>query len=146
MGQGSIRDAVVQHLFQQLHQQCFALCRKSVPSILRGIHPKQLATFNFSRLIDEWASTVPLFWQFLTTAADVSQESTANLAGVCTARASLLRERCIHMSAFHHITGLILFNGNASKLVSNATKHEMQLVQSTIAYVATCSLLVGVKL
>ena len=37
LSQGSFRDAVVNHLFQQLHQQCVTLCWKSTPSLLHGV-------------------------------------------------------------------------------------------------------------
>ena len=77
------------------------------------MHPEQLLRFTFSQIIDKWATTAPLLLRFLTTTANVSLESTSNLAG-----ASLLRQqRIIHMSALHHIAGLILFHGNATKLV-----------------------------
>lgn len=38
-------------------------------------------------------------------------------AGVCMAGAMLLRQRNIHLSALHHIVGLVLFHGNISKQV-----------------------------
>ncbi len=39
------------------------------------------------------------------------------MVGVYVAGATLLQQRNVHMSALHHIIGLILFNGNASKQV-----------------------------
>ena len=73
----------------------------------------ELASFSFSHLLDEWASNAPLFLQFLSTSA-----SQVNFAGLCSAGSILLRERNVHLSALHHIVGLIHFHGNASKLVS----------------------------
>ena len=79
----------------------------------------ELASFSFSHLVDERASNVPLFLQFLSTAANVNlSASQVNFAGLCSAGSTLLRERNVHLSALHHIVGLILFHGNASKLVT----------------------------
>lgn len=123
LGQASIRDVIVGYVFQQ---QCFALCQKSTP-VLHAIQPEQLATFNFDQLIDEWAFSAPLFLRFLTTAANINRKAVKNFAGVCTAGAALLRQRNMHMSALQHIVGLILFHGNATKLVSKDAifQHEM---------------------
>jgi len=45
------------------------------------------------------------------------------LLGVCMAGAVLLRQRNVHMSALHHIVGLILFHGNISKLVCSVIQN-----------------------
>jgi len=89
-------------------------------AVLRGLEPADLAAFDFRHLFDEWKSCAPIILQFLCSVANkqvsVSKE---NCAGICTAGAVLLRERNIHMSAMHHIAGLILFHGNASKMVGH---------------------------
>ena len=106
---GTMRDLLVKRILQYLHQQCLALCRKKpVPSVLRGIQPQELVS-SFRQLVDEWTATAPLLLQFLSTAANVDlSESSSNLAGICAAGTILLRQRNVHMSALHHITGLIL--------------------------------------
>jgi len=116
---GPTQDLIVRCLLELLHQQCIALCqKKQISSVLRGLQPQELVSFSFGRIIDEWATTAPLFLKFLATAANVNpSDPGSNVAGVCTAGAVLLRQRNLHMSALHHITGLILFHGNASKLV-----------------------------
>lgn len=122
---GPMRDVVVRRLLQHLHQECVALCRKKlVSSVLRGLQPHELVSFSFSQLIEEWASTAPLFLQFLTTAANVNPSHPgSNLASICTAGTVLLRQRNMHMSALQHIAGLILFHGNASKLAHVRLNH-----------------------
>ncbi len=120
---GPTRDAVINHVFQELYQQCTVLCqRKNFCSVLRGLKPEELLSFSFDRLAEEWAQTAPLLLQFLATVANVSSEChivpPKSLPTICAADAVLLRQRNVHMSALHHLMGLILFHGNASKLVS----------------------------
>ena len=118
---GPMQDMVVRRLLEVLHQQCGALCQKKpVSSILRGLKPHELVSFSFSRHIDEWATVAPLLLKLLATVASVNLSGTvaaSDVAGICTAGAVLLRQRNVHMSALHHVAGLILFHGNASKLV-----------------------------
>lgn len=120
---GPLLDAAVKHILQQLDNQCVALCqKKNFRSILRGISPEDLHSFSFDKLASEWSSFAPLLLQFLSTVANVVPTDdnvfrSSDLISVCTAGAVLLRARNVHMSALHHIAGLILFHGNASKLV-----------------------------
>ena len=116
---GPTQDLIVRCLLELLHQECVALCqKKQMSSVLRGLQPQDLVSFSFSHIIDEWATIAPLFLKFLATAANVNpSDPGSNVAGVCTAGAVLLRQRNVHMSALHHIAGLILFHGNASKQV-----------------------------
>ncbi len=128
---GPPRDAVIKHiiLFQELYQQCTTLCqKKAFRSILRGLKPSELVSFSFDQLAKEWSCTAPLLFQFLTTVANVplSKSNTVppeSLPSICAAGAVLLRQRNQHMSALHHIVGLILFHGNASKLVGYLSSH-----------------------
>lgn len=122
---GPTRDVVINHMLQELYQQCMVLCqRKNCCSVLRGLKPSELLTFSFDRLAEEWAQqTAPLLLQFLATVANVSLSPSlavppGGLPSICAAGAVLLRERNVHMSALHHLVGLILFHGNARKLVS----------------------------
>ncbi len=119
---GSLRDAVIEGLLLDLHRQCTSLCQKDYCSVLRGVKPHELISFTFEKLVREWGSVAPLLLRFLTTVANVTllDEQTmpqASAPSVCTAGAVLLRQRNMHMSALHHIVGLILFHGNVSKLV-----------------------------
>ena len=120
---GPFRDAVIKCLLLELDQQCRALCqKKAFCSILRGLQPSELTAFSFEHLVDEWRLIAPLLLQFLTTVASVSRSADCIiprnvLPGLCTAGAVLLRLRNVHMSALHHLIGLILFHGNSSKLV-----------------------------
>ena len=122
---GPLREKVVDCLFKHLEQQYQALCRKKdFSSILRGLSPKELLSFSFDRLAEEWKANAPLLIRCLTVAANVTPSesgnlSTSSLAGICSAGAILLRQRNVHLSALHHIIGLILFHGNASKMVCN---------------------------
>ena len=87
-------------------------------SILRALQPQKLITFTFSQLVDEWASIAPLLLKVLATVANVDPfDPASNVTGICTSGAVLLRQRNVHMSALHHLAGLIFFHGNASKLV-----------------------------
>ena len=96
---------------------CFALWKKK-SSVLRALTPAELGSLSFEQLLDEWQSYAPLFYEFLSCAANVhASELKEKCIGLCISGAVLLRERNIHMSAVHHIAGLILFHGNASKMV-----------------------------
>lgn len=114
----SMKDALVKEILQQIQLECISLCEKKRPSLLRAVNPTELSSFSFEQLVDEWQCCTPLFFQFLSTAANVHASTLKEKCiGLCTAGAVLLRERNIHMSALHHIAGLILFHGNASKMV-----------------------------
>ena len=119
MDPGPMQDLVVKCLLELLHQQCVALCqKKEMSSVLRALQPQELISFSFHQLVDEWANIAPLLLKVLATAANVDPfDPACNITGICTAGAVLLRQRNVHMSALHHIAGLILFHGNASKLV-----------------------------
>ena len=96
------------------HQQCVTLCWKSTPSLLHGVDGSRTVA-QIQLQPDNWwvGNHCSTTLRFLTTTANFSLGSTSNLAGV-----SLLRQqRNIHMSALHHIAGLTLFHGNATKLV-----------------------------
>ena len=124
---GNLRDAVIDGLLQDLHQQCTRLCqKKDFCSVLQGLKPQELAVFTFDKLVHKWRSVAPLLLQFLATVANVSLQekliiTPETLSGVCMAGA-VLRQKNVHMSALHHIVGLILFHGNISKLVCSVTK------------------------
>ena len=86
--------------------------------MLRKVKRNDLLSFSFEALVDEWKGHAPLLLQFLSTVANIPVSSkAAPLTGICTAGAALLRQRNVHMSALHHVVGLILFHGNASKQV-----------------------------
>ena len=119
MHPGPLQELVARHMLELLQQQCVALCwKKQMSSVLRVLQPQDLIKFSFGQLVDEWASIAPLLLKVLATVAHVEHyDPASNVAGICTAGAVLVRQRNVHMSALHHLAGLILFHENASKLV-----------------------------
>ena len=110
-----MHDIAMKDIMNCLQQQCSALCKKKeTHSIWRALQPKELMSFSFHQLISEWKLIAPLLYQFLVAAANATD---SDVVSIGSAGAILLRQRNIHMSALHHIIGLVLFHGNASKLV-----------------------------
>ena len=95
----SLKNAFLKHILQQIHLECVLLCGKK-SSVLRALTPAELGSFSFEQLLDEWQSYAPLFYEFLSCAANVhASELKEKCIGLCIAGAVLLRERNIHMSA-----------------------------------------------
>ena len=126
---GPLRVPIVQSLLMELSKQCQDLCRKKeFSSTLRRLEPTQLTEFAFKNVVEEWRKVAPLLLQFVCCVANVplladgSPPSNA-FPCLCMAGALLLRQRNVPMSALHHLVGLILFHGNASKQVGIAIHH-----------------------
>ena len=120
---GSLKVPIIKALLLELSTQCQNLCRKKeFSSILRQLEPTQLTDFRFRDLLEKWKKVAPLLLQFLCAVANVAvledglPPETA-FPSLCTAGAILLKQRNLHMSAVHHIIGVILFHGNTSKQV-----------------------------
>ena len=115
----------VDRIMLDVIKECVYLCeKKRFSSILRQANPNNLRDFRWSNLLDEWKKEAPLLHRFLTTVATPSSSTSLpgnHIPAVYAAGAILLRSRNIHMSAVHHLIGLILFHGNLSKIVSYAT-------------------------
>lgn len=113
----------VNRIIVDLIKECVHLCeKKKFSSILRQISSKNLQDFQWSNLLDEWKKEAPLLYRFLTTVATPSSSTCLpidHFPAVCVSGAILLRSRNIHMSAIHHLIGLVLFHGNLSKTVSS---------------------------
>ena len=144
---GPLRDAVIKNLMLELDQQCQDLCqKKAFCSILRRLQPHELTAFSFERLVKEWRLIAPLLLHFLSTTARVSLSTDGvtphnALPGLCMAGAVLLRLRNIHMSALHHLIGLILFHGNSSKLVCFSIRNPSHFI--SLSYCNSESLIHG---
>lgn len=111
-----LRDRLLDQILKQVHEES----ETHNPSLLRALTPAKLSSFSFENIISEWESHAPLFLKFSYAVANVhASMRKQKYTGVCIAGAVLLRERNVHMSAVHHIAGLILFHGNATKLVGH---------------------------
>ena len=112
----------VNRIMVDLIKECVHLCeKKRFSSILRQISSKNLQDFQWSNLLDEWKKEAPLLYRILITVATPSLSTCLpidHFPAVCVSGAILLRSRNIHMSAIHHLIGLVLFHGNLSKTVS----------------------------
>ena len=131
----NMKKALLKCVFSELNLQCEALCKlKDGPSLLRQSTPAALAKFNFSDLIDEWKRKAPLLLSFLCTVTGSREHDPelSGLPGLCMAGSTLLRQRNMHMSALHHMTGIILHHGNASKMVIVGLKHYSRLIHILI--------------
>ena len=85
------------------------------------ISSKNLQDFQWSNLLDEWKKEAPLLYRILTTVAIPSSSTCLpidHFPAVCVSGAILLKGRNIHMSAIHHLIGLVHFHGNLSKTVN----------------------------
>lgn len=69
--------------------------------------------------MSEWQQDAPLLHRFLiAVASSTGAPTTDQIPPICMAGCVLLRARNIHMSAFQHIVGLLLFHGNSTKQVA----------------------------
>lgn len=113
-----LKEKLINKVMIQLNEECKHLCGTKFNSLLRKCSPPQLLEFSMQALMSEWQRDAPLLHQFLITAASSSSTSTTDqIPQICMAGSILLRARNIHMSAFQHIVGLLLFHGNATKQV-----------------------------
>ena len=113
-----LKDKLIDKVMIQLSEECKHLCGTKFNSLLRKCSPSQLLEFNMEALMSEWQHDAPLLHRFLVTAASSgSAPTTDQIPPICMAGSILLRARNIHMSAFQHIVGLLLFHGNATKQV-----------------------------
>ena len=118
-----MREALLKCVFRELNFQCDALCKlKDGQSLLRQSTREDLMEFNFVHLIDEWKGKAPLLLTFLRTVSNSPKNeqellTSSGLTGLCMAGSILLRQRNTHMSALHHMVGIVLHHGNASKMV-----------------------------
>ena len=66
--------------------------------------------------MSERQQDAPLLHRFLiAVASSTGAPTTDQIPPICMAGCVLLRARNIHMSAFQHIVGLLLFHGNSTK-------------------------------
>lgn len=113
-----IKEKLIDKMMTLLSEECKHLCSIKFNSLLRKCNPQQLLDFSMEDLVSEWKQEAPLLHQFLTTAASsTGAPTTDRTPPICMAGSILLRARNIHMSAFQHIVGLLLFHGNATKQV-----------------------------
>ena len=114
----------VNRIMEDVIKECVHLCeKKRFSSILRKTDPEHLQNFQWSNLLDEWKREAPLLYRFLTTVATPASCTSLpkdHFPAVCASGAILLRSRNVHMSAVHHLVGLILFHGNLSKMVTSS--------------------------
>ena len=69
--------------------------------------------------MSEWQQDAPLLHRFLiAVASSTGTPTTDQIPPICMAGCVLLRARNIHISAFQHIVGLLLFYGNSTKQVA----------------------------
>ena len=112
------KEKLIDKMMILLSEECKHLCSMKLYSILRKCNPQQLLDFSMEGLISEWQQEAPLLHRFLITAASsTNAPSMDQVPPICMAGSILLRSRNIHMSAFQHIVGLLLFHGNATKQV-----------------------------
>lgn len=111
---------VIQMVINRLAQECDHLCeRKDFSSILRKQNPKDLVSLNWESIMSEWRKHAPIFHSMLLKIAKCSSnQGDRKLPAICMAGGILLKQRNIRMLALQHITGLILFHGDVSKMVS----------------------------
>ena len=113
-----IKEKLIDKLMTLLSEECKHLCSMKFNSLLRKCNPQQLLDFGVENLMSEWQQDAPLLHQFLIAAASsTGVPTTDQTTPICMAGCILLRARNIHMSAFQHIIGLLLFHGNATKQV-----------------------------
>lgn len=145
---GDVAAAVLKHhvlytklvtSFQKIIlNECKHLCeKKKFSSILRCTTPKDLLSFSWEKLLNEWKAEAPLLYNILTsvaTPASVVSLPEDHKPAVCTAGAILLKSHNLHMSALQHIVGILLFHGNASKQVLFCDSYTKQIMSLTIIY------------
>ena len=125
-----LRKLIFDQLLSEAGKECEDLCRKKgFTSVLRQNDPIHLMQFSHVQVLKEWENEAPLFLEFLhAVAAPLKPRNVGKrneyLPSVCAAGSILLKERNVHMSAFHHLMGIILFHGNASKQVIHGQVHE----------------------
>ena len=120
-----VSSLVTDILLKRIQAECEQLCSSSRKSLMRMSSPDDLESFSWHSLVSELKQKAPLLFAFLAAAGapprprNVRKGATekSRYPALCMAAAVLLKERCYAMSALQHLVGLILFDGNASKLV-----------------------------
>ena len=112
-----LKEEIIQRMLQQVNDECKHLCSLKLNSVLRSTKPKSLGEFNMLTLMSEWEKEAPLFFKFLLTSIGPFDTRDDIAYPAAMAGSILLKTRNIHMSALQHLTGLLLFHGNATKQV-----------------------------
>lgn len=110
---------VLEIVINRLANECERLCRiKDFFSILRKNKPTDLVSLKYESILQEWMQQSPILHSMLLTVSNCSgKEGDNKIPAVCMAGGILLKQRNMRMTALQHLTGLILFHGDASKMV-----------------------------
>ena len=94
------------------------MCSDATASILKSAKKEDLSTFSWEILWKEMSTHAPIFSSMLTecTKTRVTKANQQAVNGICAA--ILLKHRFSQMSLVQKIISIILFNGCASKSVS----------------------------
>ena len=111
-----LKEHVVERIMQNVDEECKHLCSVNFNSLLRNTKAKSLGDINMANLIAEWRKEAVVCYKFLVISAD-SPNACDEVYLLSMAGSILLKTRNIHMSALQHLTGLLLFHGNATKQV-----------------------------
>lgn len=105
----SLKCGLQKCVLKELDDECKKLCQVKSKSVLRNTSPKNLESFSFKRIIEELQMYAPLLLETLT-----SVKNRTNQNRHAVAAAIILKNRNIHMSAFHHVVSQILDHGGAT--------------------------------
>lgn len=123
MRSGSLRNAVILRVLDQLDNECVKLCQVSSPSLFSKVPLSTLEEFEWDKFIQELQERAPLLFQILSTIASRNDHRNqcktgkAHYPGICMAAAVILKERSQRMTGVQSVMSLLLFASHVDKQV-----------------------------
>lgn len=123
MGQDDLREAIIIVLLMQLNQECTNLCKSSNGSPFHRIPVDKLADFKWRDVVANLQLNAPLLFTLFYTIVsrndnrNVVKVGAAHYPGICSAIASLLKERNRKMCGIQSLVSLLMYSCHAEKQV-----------------------------
>ena len=112
------RKYVIKALGHEMRKEMRMMCSDATASVLRSGKKEDLSAFSWDTMMNELSTRAPTFSNILKECTKTRVTRTNNKAVVGICAAVLLKHRFDRMSLVQKIVSIILFNGCASKSVS----------------------------